>query len=70
MLEFVGDGFFEDGQELVEGALEGLFGALGGRGAEEGSGEDAEAGGLACGAVLEDAGVGEQVVDVVEGGGH
>lgn len=64
------DAVLEDGEELVEGAVQGVVRALGGRGAEEVGEEAAERGGEAGGAGLEHAEAGEEGVDVGEGGGE
>ena len=68
--EFGGDAFFEYGEELVEGAVEGLRRALGMRGAEYGAEYGAEGGWEVGGGVLEEAQMGEEGVDVCKGGGE
>ena len=67
--EFRVDAFFEDGEELVEGALERLACALRPGGPEEVSHGAAKRGGEAGAAGLEDADAAEDGVDVIEGGG-
>lgn len=66
--EFGVDAFFEDVEELVESAVQGLRGALRVGGAEDCSEELAERGGEAGRWVLQEANVGEESVDVCEGG--
>ena len=68
--EFGVDAFFEDAEELGEGACEGLAGPLGARCAEEFGEDGADAGGEAGGGVFEDPETGEEGVDVCEGGGE
>jgi len=64
------DALFQHGEEFVEGALEGLSGALRAGGAEEVGYGFAERGGEAGAAGFEDTDAAEDGVDVVEGGGY
>lgn len=68
--EFGVDALFEHGEEFVEGALEGLSGALRAGGTEEVGHDSAERGGKAGAAGFEDTDAAEDGVDVVESGGY
>lgn len=61
--EFVGDAFFEDGDEFSECSLQGLPGLLGEGWSEEGSEQESKFGG-GVGGCFEEAEGGEEVVDV------